>query len=333
MRLFFCFLSVVLCVNTHALYAQNNNNPLHLNSIKEYERVLKPLSDSLLRGSTDEVRKRASIQFLAIFKETINQVEAYRYPFDSLKHISKIYAPDNNFRIYTWMLPSVDGNTFKYFGYIQQVSKPSFITKLFGKKAVTKTFELKDKATDQEDLENIKLKADKWYGALYYKILKDKSLGKTYYTLIGFRSNNSLTNIKLLDDITINNDKITFGQGLFKSDKLIKRRIIMKYSSKVSMSLRFETDKVIEYYDKNKGIKAKAEKMGPMIIFDHVSPSDPSYEGQYEFYGPDGSFDGYAFKKGKWQLYQALDIQMDLSPKAIKLKAKPRKEGLGKPLR
>ena len=39
-----------------------------------------------------------------------------------------------------------------------------------------------------------------------------------------------------------------------------------------------------------------------MIVFDHLSPSKPSYEGKYQYYGPDFSYDGLIFEKGKCKI-------------------------------
>jgi hypothetical protein len=43
------------------------------------------------------------------------------------------------------------------------------------------------------------------------------------------------------------------------------------------------------------------------IIFDHLSPAYPELEGQYQFYGPDFSYDGFRYKKGKWVFEEMLD--------------------------
>jgi hypothetical protein len=45
-----------------------------------------------------------------------------------------------------------------------------------------------------------------------------------------------------------------------------------------------------------------------MIVFDHLSPTKPSLEGQYEFYGPDFTYDGLKFEKGVWEHYQNIEI-------------------------
>ena len=37
-----------------------------------------------------------------------------------------------------------------------------------------------------------------------------------------------------------------------------------------------------------------------MIVMDHLAPEDSRFEGQYQFYGPDFSYDALKFKKGAW---------------------------------
>jgi hypothetical protein len=46
-----------------------------------------------------------------------------------------------------------------------------------------------------------------------------------------------------------------------------------------------------------------------MIIFDHLSPSKPSYAGNYQYYGPDFSYDGLKFEQGIWELVENVDIR------------------------
>jgi hypothetical protein len=45
------------------------------------------------------------------------------------------------------------------------------------------------------------------------------------------------------------------------------------------------------------------------IVFDHLSPSKPSYEGNYEFYGPDFSYDAFTFIDNTWVLVENIDIR------------------------
>ena len=46
-----------------------------------------------------------------------------------------------------------------------------------------------------------------------------------------------------------------------------------------------------------------------MIIWDHLSPSNKTLEGRYEYYGPDFSQDGLFFKDNEWKYYP------DIKPK------------------
>ena len=49
--------------------------------------------------------------------------------------------------------------------------------------------------------------------------------------------------------------------------------------------------------------------MMKMIMFDHLSPSRPSYTGNYEYYGPDFSYDGFRFEKDAWVLTEQIDMR------------------------
>jgi hypothetical protein len=55
------------------------------------------------------------------------------------------------------------------------------------------------------------------------------------------------------------------------------------------MSLRFEADN--------------------FIVFDHLSPVSPEYKDNYQYYGPDFSFDSFNFEKGSWILKNDIDIR------------------------
>jgi hypothetical protein len=46
-----------------------------------------------------------------------------------------------------------------------------------------------------------------------------------------------------------------------------------------------------------------------MIVMDNLVPSDPNYKGVFRFYGPDFSYNGYKFEKGKWVLYNNIDLR------------------------
>ena len=68
-----------------------------------------------------------------------------------------------------------------------------------------------------------------------------------------------------------------------------QKRIIFEYARQVSMGLNYDP------------------KLN-MIVFDHLAPPDIKLKGNFEFYGPDMSYDGYKLTNGRWKLVE--DIEM-----------------------
>ena len=86
-------------------------------------------------------------------------------------------------------------------------------------------------------------------------------------------------------------NKIKFGLPIFKkSKKESQKRVIIEYDSKTSVS--------VKYHKKDK-----------KIVFNHLIPSRKSLKGLYEYYIPEGTFNAYIYKKGKWWLKQDVDIR------------------------
>jgi hypothetical protein len=106
---------------------------------------------------------------------------------------------------------------------------------------------------------------------------------KKYYVLLGWDGNNRISNKRLIDVLYFTEKGFPkFGDAIFSSESgKVKKRIIFEYQAGLVMSLRYEDEK-------------------NAIVFDHLSPSNPSLEGQFSFYGPDFSYDMMQFKDGKW---------------------------------
>jgi hypothetical protein len=72
-----------------------------------------------------------------------------------------------------------------------------------------------------------------------------------------------------------------FGADIFNFQKRYPKRVIFEYSATCSMSLKYSSKK-------------------DSIVFGHLAPIEPQLEGQFQYYCSDLSFDGFGFKKGKW---------------------------------
>ncbi len=82
-----------------------------------------------------------------------------------------------------------------------------------------------------------------------------------------------------------------FG-GDFVLEKKTVRRFILEYSADVVISMRY-----------NPHLN--------MIVFDHLEPFQPIFKGNYRFYSPDGSYDGFTFDDGDFVFQKDVDARND----------------------
>ena len=250
-------------------------------SIRIKEEQLKLYGDSILKGSHDSVRISACNNLRFEMKNVLQSPNTFNYSFDSIKNVSKIISDDGNVRIYTWILPTDSGSKYQYYGFIQYRNT---------KKKIFKVIELQEAQIDSALLLKKQLKADQWYGALYYKIIETKNKKTTYYTLLGWKGNNKQTTKKVIDVLTFNNNEAQFGVPILQFEKKTQLRIIFEFNAEVSMLL---------HWDEN------IHK----IVFDHLAPSNPAFKNQKQSYGPDLTYDALQWKKGKWNYFHDIDVR------------------------
>ncbi len=259
------------------VYGQQESKEMaadHLKAIRAHEDTLRVLSDSLTYSNNPVTRKQACYIFIKQLVEALKIPGSYFYGFDSLKSISIIYPEKKHFRIFTWQLLR-NNKTHRYYGAIQM--KATDTLKLYP-------------LFDYSDFLSIPLDTvvdkDGWYGAVYYKILTKNYQGKTYYNLFGWDGNDLLSTRKILDVLTFDeNQEPVFGAPIFvikkKKQTQIKTRFLIEYKKDASVSMNYSYE-----FD--------------MIIFDHLVPKNPLSKGIYSTYVPDGSYEGFNFKEGRW---------------------------------
>jgi hypothetical protein len=235
----------------------------------------------LYSGIPDKEKLAVNARLKATFERALKTDHSFEYPFDSLKEFGRIYSPDKSCRIISWDLARTDG-THNYFGFIQTFDP---------KQKSYRLFSLGDKSSEIKNAENYTGDAGKWFGMLYYKIIPVQVKRKKYYTLLGFNANDRLTSKKIIDILYFAADgSPKFGADLFRLEKKSPKRMIFEYSAQVAMSLKYN-------------------ESSKMIILDHLSPPEPRLEGQFQYYGPDFSLDGFEFKKGKWNYIPEIDAR------------------------
>jgi hypothetical protein len=236
---------------------------------------------SMLVDETNDDRKiEINNKILSCFNKALKFEDSFYYPFFDLKNVGIISSDDDKLRIITWNIPFKD-RTHQYFGFIQyKKNRRSY--QFYG---------LHDQSEEIKMPELAILNHKNWYGALYYQIITNKYRGDTYYTLLGADLNNLLTKKKIIEILHFNNQGLpVFGKQVFKNNTMPVKRVIFEFSAQTHMTLTYDEAK-------------------EMIVFDHLSPSRPSLKGQYEFYGPDFSYDGFKFENGIWNLYPDIDVR------------------------
>ena len=222
----------------------------------------------------DAEKKAINKHIVQLFNQILYDKYSFQYPFFKLKRISIL--SDKRVRIYVWDT-QMDDHTHVYHGFIQY--KPS--------KQKILVYRLYDYSDSISNPLFQKLKPETWYGCLYYQMVTKKYRGKYYYTLIGWDGNNLLTSKKIIDVLTFTaSGKPRFGKKIFVLHQRKRpMRIIYEFSAKVTMVVHYDAQR-------------------DTLFLDHLSPSKPEYRGIYQFYGPDFSYDGLYFKKGKWYIHE-----------------------------
>src|SRR3546814_5133628 len=78
----------------------------------------------------------------------------------------------------------------------------------------------------------------------------------------------------------------------WSSDVCSSDLVVFRYSSKASMMLDYLPEK-------------------KTIVFDHLVPMAEEQRGNYQFYVPDLSYDGYLLENGRWRLLENLELEND----------------------
>ncbi len=230
------------------------------------------------------------------FNEILEMDGAINYPFDSITSIGKVQTENGKLRIFTWNMVR-DNGTYTYFGLLQVELK---------EQKDVKTYRLFDKSDSIINPESSFLTNANWFGALYYEIIESKFIDGNLYTLLGWDGNDLYTNKTIIESLTITqNGEPKFGAYVFNIDKKKQRRVIFEYSRMANMMVHYDSEL-------------------DMIVYDHLAPSNPVYEGNNAYYGPDFSFDGFQFENNVWNHVSDVNYE-SIRSKNVKKNFKKRK--------
>ena len=260
---------------TSSLFAQHITSSDKLFLLKK-EDSLKTVGLKIVQGRDAADRFLADSAFTRIFVRALRTKNSFTHPFDSIINISKLYAPDSSFKIFTWQL-MINENTIRQHGAIQMRTADGSL----------KVFPLIDKSdmiTNQTDSISDN---NAWMGAVYYKIIQKEYKGETFYTLLGFDENNINSDKKIMDVLQFVNGKPVFGSQLFvmeNGNQYQKQmaRYILEYKKEAAAKLTFDED------------------LGA-VVFDELTSESNTPNKKWTLI-PDGEYNGFVWKDGKWVL-------------------------------
>lgn len=271
----------VITIFLFILAIQTINANTHLPKNKEVLEQLICKFDTLKQDQPDSTKLRINQECIYLFSKILKDTESFYDSFKELTSIGKIVSNDGKVKIYTWGFPLQD-KSFTFGGFIQKKER----------KEITTT-PLSIKNSHYVPLENRNITHNNWYGALYYKVIKIKQRRKEYYIALGWSGNNATTDFKVIEPICFDKkgNVSQFGAPIFKKNNKSYSRIVLEYTSEGKVTLNMD-------------------ESNEQILFDHLIPIEPMYEGIKAYYGPDFTYDAFLLnKKGEWIFKENVDAR------------------------
>ncbi len=269
------FLTVLVsCLIIQFSSSAQKFSPAEKSFLNKKQDSLQLLADKIVTGINPSDRLKADSVFTKAFVRALKTNYSYNFPFDSLFALSKLYAPDSSFRIFTWQL-MINDNVIRQHGAIQMKTADGSL----------KLFPLIDKSDITTNMADTIANHYGWMGAVYYKIIDTKYEGRTYYTLLGYDENNIRSNKKIIEILSFDNGQPVFGARQFSiasgfgyNNKMA--RFIMEYKKQASPRLTYDAEL-------------------NMIIFEHLVSESNQPNKKWTLIG-DGDYEGFKWTDGRW---------------------------------
>lgn len=249
--------------------------PADRKKLKVFEDTLKDYSFYLNTDSLTEDRMISDSAFTRTLVRALQVKNSFYYPFDSVAGISKLYAPDTSFRIFTWVIAYTD-YYYRQKGAIQYRTADGSL----------KLLPLRDVSEFTEKPGDSVRSRNNWIGAMYYNIIKTQHRGKNYYTLIGFDNNSAMSSMKWIEVMTFNEkNEPVFGGPYFTFEK---DSIPKPPKYRISTEFKKGARVLVDYIDDLQ-----------MILVDHLVSESDDPDNPWTFV-PDGDQEGFKWENGKW---------------------------------
>ena len=259
-KLLFHIMLIILCLPAFGQKKQSE--------FRFWEDSLVILRDKVMNEQDETTRLELNEEFMTLLETVLQMPRSFEHPWDSVRNFAVLASPDNVFKIFTWYVVKRD-YTVENFGFVQVYNENR-------KKYVL--FPLYDKRGTIDYPKTQVGNHNRWYGAVYYRLITTKEKNITYYTLLGLNGNNLFTNQKIIEILHFNKEMVpVFGARIFKNYPEKVSRVILEYSKNASLHLNYEEQEYLvstgKYNPKTKQMDYR-RVTSPMIIFDELIPVD-----------------------------------------------------------
>jgi hypothetical protein len=233
------------------------------------------LARQIVEGREAADRFRSDSAFTRMLVRALKVPHAFDYPFDSLVTISRVYAPDSSFRIFTWQVIR-DPSVLRRHGAIQMRTPDGSL----------RLFPLIDRTHLIQNLADTVTNHEWWIGAIYYRVIRKEHQGKTYYTLFGYDEHTMRSTRKIMEVLSFDSQgRPVFGGNLisFRED-----------SVKRTPQARFWIE-----YKKDGNARMQFDDELDLVIYDHLISESNEPQKKYT-YIPDGDYEGFRWQEGQW---------------------------------
>lgn len=268
---------VLLCFIFNFLFSFSQPKiSIDLQYLQKAEDTLDVLSNDILDNIDVAKRLRSDSMLTRTLVRALKLPNSFYYPFDSLQAITIVYPADSSFRIFTWQF-EINEQNYRQKGAIQMNTTDGSLA----------LFPLFD-ASEYTEAPNDSIRSIKnWIGAIYYKIIEKEFNGRKIYTLLGYDENGFRSTKKWMEVLTFNENK----QPIFGGDYFGFERNNDAWQPTYK---RFNIE-----FKKDGRAKFNYEPDQDIIIYDHLISENNQPEKKYS-YIPDGDYEGFKWKNGKW---------------------------------
>lgn len=255
----------------------------------EWARVV-AAQENLTQASTEEDRLALHGQLQGLWAEALSTGHAFDVAWGEWNNaVVDLGKDEARMIVFTWNV-ELDDRTQRYGGWVATASPQSALGYTF-------TMLNHDRDADPADAGRMH-RHDRWHGGLYYSGILTYDRNTPVYTLLAWDGADALTTRKWVETVETRHGRVRFGAPRFDTPNGLVKRVVLTYADAVQATLRVE-----------EGLER--------IVFDHLAPEDPSFRGQYAFYGPTLNYDGLTWRKGRW--YFSFDVAVkngeDSSPR------------------